>query len=119
MWLSAMRTLVWGENTGSAAEARVPQPVRTAPGASPAYCLTTIPPNEVFRIVDPVTVMPSSRVAVAGGAAGLGTVVSNTMPPVSFDRSQPVLKVTPGALPAVSPLIQFTKPVPSCTYTDW
>ncbi len=40
---------------------------------------------------------------------------SNTMPPVCFEPSHPVWKVTPGALFAVSPPIQSTSPVTSWT----
>lgn len=114
---------VCGAKAVSSGEVRGPQPVGTATGApsasfaSPVYCLTTMPANEVSRTVEFRTWRSWSTVAVDGGAVMSGTVVSNTMPPVRFDRSHPVLNRTPGALPETSPLIQLTSPVTSWTST--
>src|SRR5689334_17785856 len=114
MKLLVIFTLVCGRNFVSPALDRLPHPVAAAPEPSPVYCLTTIPANDVFWITEFDTVMSFRTVGVLGGAATLTTVASNTMPPVFFEPSQPVLKCTPGpALPL--PPIQFTSPVTSCT----
>lgn len=96
---------------------RLPQPVYAALVPSPLYCLTTIPANDVFAMREFWMVTSLSRVGVDGGDCTFGTEASNTMPPVFFEPSQPVLKWMPGALFAVSPLIQFTSPVTSWTCT--
>src|SRR3954465_11985053 len=103
-----MVTLVCGRNLLSLALARVPQPVATAPEPSPVYCLTTMPAKDVFWTTEWETVRSLRIVGELPGDATLATVVSNTMPPVFFEPSQPFLKCTPGALPAAFPLIQFT-----------
>src|SRR6185437_9499658 len=112
-----MVTWVNGAYFESEVEVRRPHPVGAAPGASPTYCLVTIPPQEVFWIEEFSTVMSLRMVGVLGGAAMLGTVVLKTIPPVFLARSQPMAKWMPVLLFAVDPPTQLSTPVTSCTLT--
>ncbi|MBB4787878.1 hypothetical protein BJY27_008925 [Streptomyces rapamycinicus] len=87
---------VCGVKAVSSGEVRVPQPVGTATGApfasfaSPVYCLTTMPANEVSRTVEFRTWMSWSTVAADGSVAekALSHGVS---------RVRPALRVPPAA----------------------
>ena len=98
-------TLVCGSQVELPAELRVPQ------CTVPSSCLKMMPPNE-----QSATVFDSTRTSLnLVFTLALPACTSNTMPPVCLEASQPVWKVTPGALSAVSPPIQFTWPVTSWT----